>query len=81
MPASVLTYLARRSYQDLQLLSERFGDYASSMHYCAEMPTKDPIDGMLSALKPRSRREWRDRLPDDNPAFPRKGRVRSGALA
>ena len=51
MPASVLTYLARRSYQDLQLLSERFGDYAFSMHYCAEMPTKDPIDGILSAMK------------------------------
>jgi hypothetical protein len=83
MPASAATHLARRYHEDLQLLSERFGGYASFWLYCAERLANDPIDGMIPYPLWNSWlwREWKNRPPSDTLAFPRQNRVQSGALA
>jgi len=83
MPASAASHLARRYHENLQPLSERFGGYASFWLYCAERLTNDPIEGTIPYPLWNSWlwKEWKTWPPSDNLAFPRKGRVQSGAIA
>jgi hypothetical protein len=83
MPASAATHLARRYHEDLQHLSERFGGYASFWLYCAETLAEDPGEGMVPypLWNTWLWKEWKERPTSADPAFPRKGRVQSGALA
>ena len=83
MPASAATHLARRYHEDLRLLSERFGGYASFWLYCAERLANDrpgekvPYPLWNSWLW----KEWKERPSSATAAYPRAGRVQSGALA
>jgi hypothetical protein len=83
MPASAATHLARRYHEDLQRLSERFGGYASFWLYCAEWLANEPLDQTISYPLWNSWlwKEWKNRLSSRTSAYPRKGRVQSGALA
>ena len=83
MPASAATHLAHRYREDLRLLSERFGGYASFWLYCAERLAEGPVEGKVPYPLWNSWlwKEWANRPPSPVPAFPRKGRVQSGALA
>ncbi len=83
MPAGAAAHLARRYYKDLQLLSEHFGGYASFWLYCAERLADAPIVEKIPYPLWNSWlwKEWKERQPSSIPAYPRQGRVQSGALA
>ena len=83
MPSNAATHLARLYHGDLQLLSERFGGYASFWLYCAEKLADEPIDGKISYPLWNSWlwEEWKSRIPSSTSAYPKGGRVQSGALA
>lgn len=83
MPASAATHLARRYHEDLALLSERFGGYASFWLHCAERLADHPIEGEIAYPLWNSWlwKEWTDWPRSPIPAYPRRGRVQSGALA
>ncbi len=83
MPGRAASRLARRYHEDLRLLSERFGGYASFWLYCAERLADGPIDEKIPYPLWDSWlwKEWADRPPSPTSAFPRDGRVQSGALA
>ena len=81
--AGAAVHLARRYHKDLQLLSERFGGYTSFWLYCAERLANEPIDGKIPYPLWNSWlwEEWKKRPPSSTSAYPREGRVQSGALA
>lgn len=83
MPGWVATHLARRYHKDLELLSEAFGGYTSFWLYCAERLANDPIDEQIVYPLWNSWlwKEWANRPPSSVSAYPRQGRVQSGALA
>jgi hypothetical protein len=83
MPSNAATYLASRYHEDLRLLSERFGGYASFWLYCAESLANDSLDEEIPYPLWNSWlwKEWKNRLSSRTPAYPRKGRVQSGRLA
>lgn len=84
MPTRAATHLARRYHENLQLLSERFGGYASFWLYCAErLADEEPLDETIAYPLWNSRlwKEWANRPPSSVSAYPRGGRVQSGALA
>jgi hypothetical protein len=82
MPAWAAGHLARRYHEDLSLLSERFGGYASFWLYCAERLADDPIEGNLAYPLWNSWlwEEWKGLPGSGLPAYPRRGRVQSGVL-
>jgi hypothetical protein len=45
MPVKVAVHLATNFREEISLLEERFGGYASFWHYCAERLIEDPPDG------------------------------------
>ena len=83
MPSSAATYLSRRYHEDLRLLSERFGGYASFWLYCAERLANDSLDEEIPYPLWNSWlwKDWTNRISSRTPAYPRKGRVQSGVLA
>ena len=83
MPASAATHLARRYHKDLGLLSERFGGYASFWLYCAERLTNAPPHEEIPYPLWNSWlwKEWKNLSSPRSSAYPRAGRVQSGALA
>jgi len=83
MPSTAATHLAHRYHKDLELLSERFGGYASFWLYCAERLAEDPQGEKLPYPLWNSWlwKEWSNRPPSRTSAYPRKGRVQSGVLA
>jgi hypothetical protein len=83
MPGWVATHLARRYHKDLELLSERFGGYASFWLYCAERLANDPIDEQIAYPLWNSWlwKEWKNQASSSSSPYPRQGRVQSGALA
>jgi Sulfotransferase family len=83
MPAWAAVHLARRYHEDLILLSERFGGYASFWLYCAERLADSPVDEKIPYPLWNSWlwKEWTESSDSPIPAYPRRGRVQSGALA
>jgi Sulfotransferase family len=83
MPAWAAIHLARRYHEELALLSERFGGYASFWLYCAERLAEEPVDEKIPYPLWNSWlwQEWSDRPRSPNSPYPRQGRVQSGALA
>jgi hypothetical protein len=83
MPGWAANELARRYHEDLELLSERFGGYASYWLYCADRLAEDSVDEQIPYPLWNSWlwEEWKDRSPSSSSAYPRSGRVQSGALA
>ena len=83
MPSSAATYLSRRYHEDLRLLSERFGGYASFWLYCAERLANGSLDEEIPYPLWNSWlwKDWKNRSFSRTPAYPRKGRVQSGVLA
>jgi hypothetical protein len=83
MPASAATHLARRYHEDLELLSERFGGYASFWLYCAQRLADEHIDGEIPYPLWNSWlwKEWKNQASSSSSAYPRRGRVQSGSLA
>jgi hypothetical protein len=83
MPAWAAVHLARRYHEDLTLLSERFGGYASFWLYCAERLADSPVDEKIPYPLWNSWlwKEWTESSGSPIPAYPRRGRVQSGALA
>jgi len=83
MPAWAASHLARRYHEELALLSEHFGGYASFWLYCAQRLADDPTDGKIAYPLWNSWlwKEWTDQPRSPIWAYPRRGRVQSGALA
>jgi len=84
MAAEVAGHLARTYYKDLQLLSERFGGYTSFWLYCAERLVNDSLhNGTIPYPLWNSWlwEEWVNQSPSSISAYPKEGRVQSGALA
>jgi len=83
MPSGAATNLAHRYHEDLELLSERFGGYASFWLYCAERLAKDSPDREIPYPLWNSWlwEEWSNKPSLPTSAYPRNGRVQSGVLA
>ena len=83
MPARAAIYLARHYHEDLKLLGARFGGHASFWLYCAERLANETLDEKIPYPLWNSWlwKEWQKRPPSSTSAYPRGGRVQSGALA
>jgi Sulfotransferase family len=84
IPTRAAIHLARRCHKDLKDLSDRFGGYTSFWLYCAQRLANDPLDEDKLAYPLWNSWLWKEWVNDSQghtPAYPKAGRVQSGALA